>query len=134
MNHGKLYVGNISWGVGNDELQELMETIGEVSHCEILMVQRGKGPPRSKGYALVEYVKPEDAEQAIAKLNDTVLDNRPIWVREDRGPSKVENNNNNNNGGGYERNEGKGNGGGEEYDVAHLTSWLKDGIARLDVK
>lgn len=39
---------------------------------------------RSKGCGLVEYSTPEEARRAIATLNDSQLDGRVIFVREDR--------------------------------------------------
>ena len=72
MSTAKLYVGNLSWNVENDELRELMETIGNVKECNVMMER----PGRSKGCALVEFEKTEDAQQAINQLNDVVLDGR----------------------------------------------------------
>jgi RNA recognition motif-containing protein len=39
---------------------------------------------RSKGCGIVEYTTPEDAQRAIAELNDTELMGRMVFVREDR--------------------------------------------------
>jgi RNA recognition motif-containing protein len=39
---------------------------------------------RSKGCGLVEFSTPEEAQRAIAELNDTELMGRMIFVREDR--------------------------------------------------
>lgn len=39
---------------------------------------------RSKGYGIVEYINSNDAIIAIQELNNSLLDNRNIYVREDR--------------------------------------------------
>lgn len=41
---------------------------------------------RSKGCGLVEYATQEEAAKAIAELNNTELEGRLIFVREDREP------------------------------------------------
>lgn len=39
---------------------------------------------RSKGCGIVQYQKPQEAARAIRELNNSVLHDRPIFVREDR--------------------------------------------------
>ena len=46
------------------------------------MLEEANG--RSKGCGLVEYASPEEAATAIAELNNTELEGRLIFVREDR--------------------------------------------------
>ena len=62
------------------DLKDHMRQSGHVLHADIIT-----GPDnRSKGCAIVEYATAKDARRAIASLNDTVLDGRQIFVREDR--------------------------------------------------
>lgn len=42
------------------------------------------GGPLRAGCGIVEYSTPEEAQNAMATLTDTILDGRPIFVREDR--------------------------------------------------
>jgi RNA recognition motif-containing protein len=39
---------------------------------------------RSKGCGIVEFTSPDEAQRAIAELNDTELMGRMVFVREDR--------------------------------------------------
>lgn len=76
----KVYVGNLSWDVKWQDLKDYMRKAGEVLHADILETPDG----RSKGCGLVEFASVEDANNAIDSLNDTVLNGRTIFVREDR--------------------------------------------------
>lgn len=76
-----VYVGNLSWDVTWQDLKDHMKRAGgTVLHAEILLESGG----RSKGCGLVEFGSVKDATDAILKLNDTVLNGRPIFIREDR--------------------------------------------------
>jgi RNA recognition motif-containing protein len=57
---------------------------------------------RSRGFGFVEMATPEDAEQAISKLNGTSVDGRTIQVERAKSPGA----------GGGERRGGGGGGGG----------------------
>lgn len=60
-----------------------MSQVGDVQHADVLMENR-----RSKGCGIVTYVREEDAARAIQVLNDTDLNGRQIFVREDREAAK----------------------------------------------
>jgi len=75
----KLFVGNISWGVSDEQLQELFAQHGEVEESIIL---KDKFSGRSRGFGFVTFVNDEDAEKAIEALNDHELDGRNIAVNE----------------------------------------------------
>jgi len=57
-----------------------MRSVGEVVRVDVLTGPDG----RSKGCGLVEFSTVEEAQRAIAELNDTELMSRMIFVREDR--------------------------------------------------
>eukprot|EP00283_Hemiselmis_rufescens_P003452 CAMPEP_0173420996 /NCGR_PEP_ID=MMETSP1357-20121228/2264_1 /TAXON_ID=77926 /ORGANISM="Hemiselmis rufescens, Strain PCC563" /LENGTH=59 /DNA_ID=CAMNT_0014383853 /DNA_START=24 /DNA_END=200 /DNA_ORIENTATION=- len=57
-----------------------MRSVGEVTYADVLSGPDG----RSKGCGLVEYSSPDQAQRAIAELNDTELMGRMVFVREDR--------------------------------------------------
>lgn len=61
-----------------------MRQVGEVIHAEVFTEYSG----RSAGCGVVEYESVEAADLAIQTLNDSVLDGRNIFVREDREPGK----------------------------------------------
>jgi len=76
----QVYVGNLSWECQWQDLKDHMRSVGEVMHADVLTGPDG----RSKGCGLVEFSTPEEAQRAIAELNDTELMGRMIFVREDR--------------------------------------------------
>ena len=99
----RLYVGNLSYDVGNAELEELFSPYGAVGNAEVIS-HRDSG--RSKGFGFVEMDSDSEAEAAVEALNGkdhmgrvlTVNEARP---REERGGS----------GGGYGGGGGRGGGG-----------------------
>lgn len=76
----RVYVGNLSWDVSWQDLKDHMRTAGDVSFAEVMTQPDG----RSKGCGVVEYGSAEEAKQAIETLNDSELNGRMIFVREDR--------------------------------------------------
>eukprot|EP00965_Chrysotila_dentata_P149014 4922045-Pleurochrysis_carterae.AAC.1 len=81
----KLYVGNLSYETSWQRLKDHFRPAGEVVHADIMQDYHG----RSKGCGLVTMATPEEATRAMTELNETELDGRPIFVREDRDNSKV---------------------------------------------
>jgi RNA recognition motif-containing protein len=83
----KLYVGNLSYGVSDSDLQQLFESHGTVVSAQIIM-DRDTG--RSKGFGFVEMGTDEEAQAAISALNGQEHNGRALTVnearpREDRG-------------------------------------------------
>ena len=76
----RVYVGNLSYSVTDEDLQECMKTAGPVLSCTVVTGNDG----RSKGYGLVEFQNALAAKQAILILNNYELLGRQIFVREDR--------------------------------------------------
>ena len=86
----KLYVGNLSFGVSDSDLQNLFQPHGTVQSSQVIM-DRDTG--RSKGFGFVEMASDEQAQAAIATLNGQDVNGRALTVnearpREDRGGSK----------------------------------------------
>ena len=77
----KLYIGNLSYNVTNNVLEELFSPIGEVASVNVI-TDRMTG--RSRGFGFVEMVESTAAQQAIAQLNGHMLDGRAIKVAEAR--------------------------------------------------
>ena len=76
-----IYVGNLAYGVTEDELREAFSAFGEVSRANVIM-DRDTG--RSKGFGFVEMPDTSQAEAAIAGLNEKPLGGRAIRVNEAR--------------------------------------------------
>ena len=73
----KLYVGNLSYNVSEDELRELFSQAGEVKEVTLIMDRDTRRP---KGFGFVEFTNQADAEKAIQMFNDQELDGRRMTV------------------------------------------------------
>ena len=80
----KVYVGNLSFDVTWQALKDYFRQAGSVVHADIAVDVSGK----SRGFGFVEFERPDDVATAIRELNDTVLLDRRIFVREDREEGK----------------------------------------------
>lgn len=69
---GKMYVGNIPWGTTEDQLKEHFSKIGAVRAVRVVT---DKDTGRPKGFAFVEM---DNSDQAIADLNNTDFNGRPL--------------------------------------------------------
>jgi len=77
----KLYVGNLSYNIRDDELQQAFAQFGSVSSAKVMM-DRETG--RSKGFGFVEMSSDAEAQAAINGMNGQALDGRAIVVNEAR--------------------------------------------------
>jgi RNA recognition motif-containing protein len=77
----KLYVGNLSFRVTSEDLQEYFAGAGTVESANIVM-DRETG--RSRGFGFVEMASDEDANNAIAQFNGQEYDGRNMVVNEAR--------------------------------------------------
>jgi cold-inducible RNA-binding protein len=77
----KLYVGNIPYETGETELQELFSRAGSV---ESVKVMRDMATGRARGFAFVEMSTDEEAQKAIADLNEHQMGGRGLTVNEAR--------------------------------------------------
>ena len=81
MNSNKLYVGGLPYATTEDELEDLFAEHGTVESVRVI-TDRMTG--RSKGFGFVEMSKPEEAEVAAEKLNNSELEGRTLVVNEAR--------------------------------------------------
>lgn len=107
----KLYVGNLSFRVTSDDLQEHFATAGEVEVANIVM-DRETG--RSRGFGFVEMASEDAANNAIAQFNGAEYDGRNMVVNEAR-PREDRGNGGGGGGGGNRRGGGGGYGGGDRW-------------------
>lgn len=77
MQSSKLYVGNLSYSVGNEQLQELFANYGEVKEVRLI---------EGKGFGFVDMGNPEDALKAKEALDGSELEGRTMKVDEARPP------------------------------------------------
>jgi len=77
----RIYVGNLSYDMTEEELRQEFLAYGEVTSVSIL-IDRFSGQP--KGFGFVEMASKSKAEAAIAGLNGKTLKERTIVVNEAR--------------------------------------------------
>ncbi len=73
MANAKLYVGNLSYTVNNQQLEELFSSYGEVKQINII---------EGRGFGFVEMSSAEEAEKAKEGLNGTDFEGRTLKVDE----------------------------------------------------
>ena len=78
-----IYVGNISWGLTDQDLENVFAEHGTVTSAKII-TDRATG--RSRGFGFVEMS--DGAEAAIEALNGTEADGRELVVNESRPKDK----------------------------------------------
>ena len=74
-----IYVGNLSWGMSDQDLESLFAEHGSVTSAKIITDRMTN---RSRGFGFVEMS--DGAEAAIAALNDSEIEGRKLVVNESR--------------------------------------------------
>ncbi len=75
----RIYVGNLSYSVTSEDLQEVFGEYGEVASAEVV---QDKFSGQSKGFGFVDLPDNSDADRAIKELNDQVYKGRKMTVNE----------------------------------------------------
>lgn len=79
MQINKLYVGNLSYSVGNEQLKQLFSGYGEVKEVRVI---------EGKGFGFVEMSSSQEAEHAREALNGADFEGRTMKVDEARPPKE----------------------------------------------
>ena len=77
----KLYVGNLPYDTGEQDLESLFAAAGTVESVSV-MLDMATG--RARGFAFVEMASDEDAQNAISQFNNYSLGGRNLTVNEAR--------------------------------------------------
>jgi len=77
METSKLYVGNLTYSVTEQQLEELFSQYGEVKSVRVI---------ERKGFGFVEMGSPEEADKAKEELNETEFEGRTMKIDEARPP------------------------------------------------
>jgi cold-inducible RNA-binding protein len=77
MSNSKLFVGNLSFNMTENDLQDTFAAHGTVVEAN-LMMDRMSGRPR--GFGFVTMSTPEEAEAAMNALNGKSIDGRALTV------------------------------------------------------
>ena len=78
-----IYVGNISWGLNDQDLEKIFAEYGTVTSAKII---KDRMTNRSRGFGFVEMS--DGAEAAIEALNGSEQDGRALVVNESRPKDK----------------------------------------------
>ena len=73
-----LYLGNLSYRVRENDLEQLLGELGEVSNARVVM-DRATG--RSRGFGFADMAD-EDARRAIEALSEQEFEGRRLLIRE----------------------------------------------------
>ncbi len=76
-----IYLGNLSYGVTEEDLRLALEEFGQVESATII---KDRYSGQSKGFGFVEMPSKDEAQSAIYGLNDTELKGRTLNVYEAR--------------------------------------------------
>ncbi|MFW5750240.1 MAG: RNA recognition motif domain-containing protein [Planctomycetota bacterium] len=76
-----IYVGNLPYQAGDQDLADLFAPFGEVAKAKVIM-DRDSG--RSKGFGFVTMNDREQAEAAISQVDGSDMDGRALRVNEAR--------------------------------------------------
>jgi|TARA_B110000467_G_scaffold20114_1_gene17714 RNA recognition motif-containing protein len=74
-----IYVGNLSWGMSDQDLENLFAEHGSVTSAKIITDRMTN---RSRGFGFVEMS--DGADKAIEALNDMEIEGRKLVVNESR--------------------------------------------------
>jgi cold-inducible RNA-binding protein len=94
----KLYVGNLSYEVTEDELSQVFSQCGQVTSATVI---RDKHSGRSKGFGFVEMPNDDEATHAVDRMKGTELKGRPLVVDIAREPERRPRGDGDFGGGGY---------------------------------
>ena len=77
----KLYVGNLSYDMNKNDLEQMFAAYGTVASAQVITDRETQ---RSKGFGFVEMGSDQEAQAAIAALNGKSIDGRALTVNEAR--------------------------------------------------
>ena len=97
----KLYVGNLSFDMTDQELEQAFSEFGDVVSASVI---RDRDTNRSRGFGFVEFAQEADAQKAKEAMDGKEINGRALKVDEAREPRSR--------GGGRDRRSG---GGGGDY-------------------
>jgi RNA recognition motif-containing protein len=95
-----IYVGNLPFNLGEEDLKEIFEEYGSVTSAKIIS---DKFSGRSKGFGFVEMDDDEEANNAIKELNNAEVAGRNIKVNESKPRSNDRGGDRRGGGGGFQR-------------------------------
>ncbi|HUA39123.1 MAG TPA: RNA-binding protein [Candidatus Sulfopaludibacter sp.] len=77
MNPTRLFVGNLSYQTGENDLQDYFAQAGAVSSVNLML---DKTTGKSRGFAFVEFADAEAAQRAIEQLHNKEFQGRQLTI------------------------------------------------------
>jgi RNA recognition motif-containing protein len=77
----RIYVGNLKYGVTDEQLKDMFGEFGEVASADVI---KDKFSGQSKGFGFVDMPNDAEAGDAIQALHDSMHDGRKLTVNEAR--------------------------------------------------
>lgn len=77
----KLYVGNLSHSIGNNDLEKMFTAYGTVISAQVI---NDRSTGQSKGFGFVEMGTEQEAQAAITALSGKSINGRNLLVNEAR--------------------------------------------------
>ncbi|MBN2480635.1 MAG: RNA-binding protein [Bacteroidales bacterium] len=84
-----IYVGNISYSLGEDDIRKIFEVMGKVDSVKLIVDKR---TGKSKGYCFVEMADKKEAMEAIKTLDGKEVSGRNLRVIKAHSTKKVKEN------------------------------------------
>lgn len=81
-----IYVGNISYSLGEDDIRKIFEVMGKVDSVKLIVDKR---TGRSKGYCFIEMPDKKEAMEAIKTLDGKEVAERNLRVIKAHSTKKV---------------------------------------------
>jgi RNA recognition motif-containing protein len=75
----KVFVGNLSFQATNADIEDLFSQVGAVASVNVIT---DKFTGKSRGFGFVEMTTPQEAQEAITRLNGADLHGRALTVNE----------------------------------------------------
>ncbi|KAA0702585.1 Polyadenylate-binding protein 1 [Triplophysa tibetana] len=72
---GNIFIKNLDKSIDTKSLYDDFSVFGNILSCKVVCDKNG-----SKGFGFVHFETPEAAEEAIEKMNDTMLNGRKVFV------------------------------------------------------
>ncbi len=73
----KLYIGNLKFGMTDQDLREAFAGFGEIVSATII---KDKASGRSKGFGFIEFVNEADAQKAKTSMNGKEVQGRALRI------------------------------------------------------
>ncbi|NP_001088073.1 RNA binding motif protein 19 L homeolog [Xenopus laevis] len=76
-----LFIKNLNFSTSEETLKEVFSKVGTVKSCSISKKKDKSGSLLSMGFGFVEYMKPEQAQKALRRLQQCMVDGHQVEIK-----------------------------------------------------